>query len=437
MADITTTQHGESMNNMIKGYLDANTSLTMFITAFQSALDTQNEKTEFRIYQQNNFNIIYKTTSIFEYQVASILTTYAFKKTQEQLMQSFMYKCEEIASEEEIINNYIVFSTSTSTSPQSTLSSIEPSDDQNYQYMLTRLLQKVQRFAIQNPTIATTLYNSFNEIFISEHPSNKRITSTIELTKPLNEIQDSNTITTSSQFQDPDFLDHHFIETNIFFDELNLEREDTQCLYCSEALPSPLLLKVSKYLNDIATKKIEQYEFCQVHKGEGIIIPYRVEKGYPLQIDFTILPNRVRNLKCELLKVIKGQWYSEYHVDAIKKIQEIGVSKVNSLLLQINYFESFQPGYYGTKGLAIILKTLTEMFVQPKILTTNLCTPQSSSQYLAQVLTPETAIRLIVEDFNNISLDIAKKIMINNIEFGLYIHDDDNDNIKNNQYFNK
>ncbi|CAG8845136.1 31348_t:CDS:2, partial [Gigaspora margarita] len=47
MANMTTIQCGESMNNMIKGYLDANTSLTMFITAFQSALDTQNKKTEF------------------------------------------------------------------------------------------------------------------------------------------------------------------------------------------------------------------------------------------------------------------------------------------------------------------------------------------------------------------------------------------------------
>ena len=93
---MTTTQRGESMNNMMKGYLDASTSLMKFIAAFQSALDAQNKKTEFRVYQQNNFNILYKTTSPFEHQAASILTTYSLKKTQEQLMQSFMYKCEEI-----------------------------------------------------------------------------------------------------------------------------------------------------------------------------------------------------------------------------------------------------------------------------------------------------------------------------------------------------
>jgi hypothetical protein len=47
IADMTTTQRKESNNNMMKGYLDVSTSLMTFITAFQSALDAQIEKTEF------------------------------------------------------------------------------------------------------------------------------------------------------------------------------------------------------------------------------------------------------------------------------------------------------------------------------------------------------------------------------------------------------
>ncbi|CAB4405288.1 unnamed protein product [Rhizophagus irregularis] len=100
IADMTTTQHEESMNNMMKGYLDASTSLMTFITAFQSALNAQMEKTEFYVYQQDNFNVLlflYKTTSPFERQAASILTTYSLKRTQEQLMQSFTYSCENIS----------------------------------------------------------------------------------------------------------------------------------------------------------------------------------------------------------------------------------------------------------------------------------------------------------------------------------------------------
>ena len=47
-------------------------------------------------------------------------------------------------------------------------------------------------------------------------------------------------------------------------------------------------------------------------------------------------------MKSELLKIIKGKKYSEYRVNAIKRIQEIGLSKVNNPLIQINYFESLQ-----------------------------------------------------------------------------------------------
>ena len=96
MANMTTTHRGESINNMMKGYLDVNTSLMKFINAFQSVLEAQNENIEFCIYKQDSFNILYKTTSLLERQAASILTTFSLKKTQEQLMQSFMYKCEEI-----------------------------------------------------------------------------------------------------------------------------------------------------------------------------------------------------------------------------------------------------------------------------------------------------------------------------------------------------
>jgi hypothetical protein len=66
------------------------------------------------------------------------------------------------------------------------------------------------------------------------------------------------------------------------------------------------------------------------------------------------------------------------------------------------------------------------MFVQPRILTESLCAPQSSSQYLVQVLVPETAIRLISEDLEGIPLDMAKNVMKDSVEFGFYVHKDSN-----------
>ncbi len=72
----------------------------------------------------------------------------------------------------------------------------------------------------------------------------------------------------------------------------------------------------------------------------------------------------------------------------------------------------------------IILKALTEIFIWTEILSKDHYTSQFSSQYLSQILVPETTIRLIAKDYTNISLDIAKEIMIDSIEFELYVHDD-------------
>ncbi|CAG8828302.1 12223_t:CDS:2, partial [Dentiscutata erythropus] len=113
---------------------------------------------------------------------------------------------------------------------------------------------------------------------------------------------------------------------------LNLEenQNNEKCLYCDEIFSNPLPLKVLKYLHDIKTGEVsantavEQIEFCRIHHGEKEIIPYGIKKKYPLDIDFINLPNRILNMKSEILKVIRGQKYSEYCVNAIKKIQEIG-----------------------------------------------------------------------------------------------------------------
>ncbi|CAG8814485.1 20556_t:CDS:10, partial [Gigaspora margarita] len=269
IADITTTQR----------YLDANTSLTAFISAFQSALDVQHEKTEFRIYQQNNFNIIYKTTSLYERQAASILTTYSLKKKLKNNYYNYLctnVKIFQVQRYENEANGRIV------------------EYDLESNYMICSC--KYTQFS----AMATTLYTAFNEIFTSEiekidrsQSSSSNITPTIKnllIIQGRENIPELQKSTTSSTI--------HARPLHLFSEESNL--------------------------------------------GEGIIILYGIEKGYPLCIDFTILPNRIINLKHELLKIIRGVRYSEYYVNAIKRIQEIGVSKVNSPLLQINYFESYQ-----------------------------------------------------------------------------------------------
>ncbi|CAB5378286.1 unnamed protein product [Rhizophagus irregularis] len=179
------------------------------------------------------------------------------------------------------------------------------------------------------------------------YPSNKRIKSAGELTDKSNNKKkkkaDENANNNMSKNLSFDNFSH-FNESDFLSNKLNLKNDQDKNIkyfYCGETLPNLLPSKVSEYLNDILMEKklthriVEQYEFCLVYK----------------------------ELKSDLLKIIKSQRYSKFCIDAVKRIQEIGKSKVDHPLYQINYFESFQPEYYGPKGLEVISKNLIEMFI--------------------------------------------------------------------------
>ena len=96
MADMSSTQCAKSMNNLMKGYMSSTTSLTSFLNAFDTALDARKQSAEFIKYKEYSTNIIYKTLSPYEKQASMILTSYALTKTQQQILQSYSYKCEEL-----------------------------------------------------------------------------------------------------------------------------------------------------------------------------------------------------------------------------------------------------------------------------------------------------------------------------------------------------
>ena len=63
------------------------------------------------------------------------------------------------------------------------------------------------------------------------------------------------------------------------------------------------------------------------------------------------------------------------------------------------------------------------MLVKTKLLYPALTVPQTVSEYIQEVLIPETGIRLIQEDFNPITIEEAREIMQDSIEFGNYLYD--------------
>jgi zinc finger SWIM domain-containing protein 3 len=95
MADMSTTGRGESMNSLMKGYMDSTVSLTKFLKAFESALDQRKENKEFAKFCEDNKAIALLTASPYERQASELLTQYALTKTRKQLLQCMSYKSEE------------------------------------------------------------------------------------------------------------------------------------------------------------------------------------------------------------------------------------------------------------------------------------------------------------------------------------------------------
>ena len=67
------------------------------------------------------------------------------------------------------------------------------------------------------------------------------------------------------------------------------------------------------------------------------------------------------------------------------------------------------------------------MLVNTNLLYPALTVPQTIPEYIQEVLIPETGIRLIQEDYNSITVEEARKIMLDSIKFGDYLYDIENE----------
>jgi hypothetical protein len=66
---------------------------------------------------------------------------------------------------------------------------------------------------------------------------------------------------------------------------------------------------------------------------------------------------------------------------------------------------------------------LIDLFLTSQVLTPIKSFPLKPQNYIQEVLVPETALRLILEDIGgNCSFETARKIMIASSDFGDYVH---------------
>jgi len=81
--------------------------------------------------------------------------------------------------------------------------------------------------------------------------------------------------------------------------------------------------------------------FCIFHTGELVEVPNGVEKGYPTQIDFDALPQRIKMFEGVLKLVIEGAAESHYREVALEARACLGPKAATPMGL-MNRFENLQ-----------------------------------------------------------------------------------------------
>lgn len=102
---------------------------------------------------------------------------------------------------------------------------------------------------------------------------------------------------------------------------------------------------------------------------------------------------------------------------------------INFVYILLISFTNLQPGYYGFDGLYTIVNTLIDLFINSNNFTKEKTYPLNPMDFIYEVLVPEVTLRLIQEDFNNsITLEDAREILTDSIEFGVYMHSNEIEN---------
>ncbi|KAI9244315.1 RTC4-like domain-containing protein, partial [Helicostylum pulchrum] len=242
----------------------------------------------------------------------------------------------------------------------------------------------------------------------------------------------------------------------------NDDKDKVKCPYCSEILfpmrPSILkalkkielkdekhreaemkLIDIEDEFNMIKSRYIsteEKDEFCQLHYKELVVKPDGVDKGYPIKIDFDVIPQRISKFSKELEDIISKEIQSDYRKIAAEAYREQGITQARSAMSVLQRFHWTLPGYYGPKGSAIIIQALSDMYLKTGYLKKHLVSQQLPLEFIQQVLVPETGLRLIRQDLHkksttppSDSTSKAKQIMIDSCDYGSIVFPMDQSNI--------
>lgn len=85
-------------------------------------------------------------------------------------------------------------------------------------------------------------------------------------------------------------------------------------------------------------------KLCTQHRNETTIIPYGLDQGWPHEINFEALPNRVKLLRAQLAAIVINPVGSPFYQDAEDELKKSGALCASSIQAQYCTFDRGYPG---------------------------------------------------------------------------------------------
>lgn len=83
----------------------------------------------------------------------------------------------------------------------------------------------------------------------------------------------------------------------------------------------------------------DQQVICRMHKVELVMKPLGIKRGYPAQVDFAAIDDRMKQFKQELVDIIEGKLESLFLTNALEVHKELGSVKARQAASMMNRFE--------------------------------------------------------------------------------------------------
>lgn len=221
--------------------------------------------------------------------------------------------------------------------------------------------------------------------------------------------------------------------------DLPSDDEDSICAICQGTVDPAHSAEFWKY----RTRTVRnQTLFCKEHKHRSAQTEYEA-RGFP-DIDWSALPERVRKLRPELVKLLRNETdeESEYRKRHTAKLLSGKAAALPSRRkdkkpeeLESEMFTdgaSGSTGFYGPRGKRIMMETITSELSDEirEVSSTDPVVGRSGfAAFLQAVLVPELAILLAMQDLGGVSKSVAREEIEGSGELGVLLNEEERDEV--------